>query len=828
MRLGRPSLTRSSLARPRPAPRGPNGRAGGTLASLGLSPASPEQLTSEDVLDLQRTAGNGAVSELLQRQPTPIPTTAPTGAGKAAPTGTPTPTTGGTTTAAPAAAPNPLSDARIKWIEELPTTIKLSIDSVGDNKLKKRIYAIDESLTKQRAAIDTAKTDDDKKAATEKMASSADTRAKEQIDKVHGKTWAVKRLALMDYLGCTLGGDAGVERYYRSLVQFGGQELWIHPEAARRLAKVSDALAKEKPAIPMPNTTVGFGLRGRHVHPGKEDKQPGMMTHSLGVAIDWEAYKNVHLKDEQLMHLITAVTDRPHNLQLPADAMATIVALGEQSMGNKLTDKQAKQAEKGAALVEQVGKDFDLLEAASDKFRDSLTFKKEDLLALHRDIRSVQGPLEDAREQLKSTRNKKKREELQWRIATLEAEVAKKMADNRAKLETLFKPWLDALKKARQGTLDDAKPLLKGKDLNDVLTSVGLKSKEKTVAAGTQAIAKDLAGLAKQAAGSTKSLGAVRARIAGAQAYLAKSGSDEDKAAWTDRLAKLEGRAAAAVGRATAVATEAKVLRGGAPPGAPAKPAGKARKPKWAKEVAAWEAEVAKHETAVTTAEGGLKTATGKVPPAAVTEAFKLRDERAASEQIRAQVSKQEFAKLQALKVKLFHLDKASQRLLTDASFMFPKASVRDPGVAQLTGVLEENESGARADIGGGGFFGTARSAKEGAAKAAKENKPMPNKAGFGKRFFQMMVTYGFEPAAHWRTADSMHFQVRGLVEAIVPADACQEPAAGAEDKAKDDKEKAAIEQTREKAVKHRAAGQAYSAAAVDARAKWAAESAKP
>lgn len=830
-----------------------------------------EAALAPQLIDLQRVAGNSAVSQLLQRQPWPHATN-PT----PQPAPKPGPTTGGPTTAPgqtptgttqPAATPasNPLSDTRIKWIEELPTLIKLSIDSVGDDKLKNRVRAIDESLARQRAAIDAAKTADDKKAATEKMAKSDDMKAKEEIDKVWGKKWAMNRLALMDYLGCTLGNDAGVERYYKSLVQFGSRQLYVHPEAARRLIRVRDELDKEK--IPMPTTDNGFALRGRHIHPTKQDKHPGMMTHSLGVAVDWEAYKNVHILDEQLMHLITAVTGRAHNIELPSGAMSTLVALGEKSMGNKLTADQEKAlAAKGDALIETVGKEFDRLEADSDMFRDSL--KKDDILALHRDINPVLKPLEAATKavpvaQAKLAQAQKRKDKgkdaavaaaqlalknAQDELAKRQADHDKKMADNKKKLEELFKPWLDALKKASEATVKEAEPLLKGKKLDAVLTKAGLESREKAVAGGTAAVAKELGTLvngikgAKGVKGTVPQAQGVRNQVAAAQAYLAKSGTEQEKTAWAEKLTKLEARAGAVVGRGAAAATEALVLRGASPWSPAAAPVAKPRKPKWEKEFPSWEADIAKHEAAMDTAEATLKTTTGTVPADAVKDAYKLRDDRAASEEIRKQVGKADFEKLQAFKVKAFHLDRAAYRLLNDASFMFQPADVRNPGVAQLTGTLDVNAEGKKAYLGGGGFFGTPTREKEAAAKVAKEGKgTAPTQSGFAKRFFQTMVKYGFEPAAQWRTADSMHFQVRGLVDAIVPADACVEPPKDAEEKtrsaiekAKTDKEKAKLESqltgiagAREKAAKERAAGEAYSTGAEAARKTWAAEGGK-
>jgi len=642
----------------------------------------------------------------------------------------------------------------------------------------------------------------------------------------------------MDYLGCSLGGDAGVERYFRSLVRFGSEELWVHPEVARRLARVEGELQREH--IPMPVTSVGFGLRGRHVHPRKEDLQPGMMTHALGVAIDWEAYKDVHIKDEQLMALIGAVTGHSHHLELPAGSLRTITALGERSMGNPLSAAQAADVQRGDALIETVGREFDRLEADSDMFRDSLTFDKADLLRLHREVRGVLAPLEAAQARLAGA-GPRARPAIQAEVARLQAVVDAKMAELRPRLTELFQPWLTALAKAADATRAEAAPLLKGKPLDAVLTDVGLKSKVGVVAEAARPVAADLRRLVRTTDTATARVRRVRTKVAGAQAYLAASGTEQERADWAERLTELDARAEALLGRGEAVSTEAGVLQGatpraaaasagirgsaGVPAPAPAPASARPRKPAWAREVAAWDADLASREAELSTAEASLQAATDKLPPESVVAAHALRDERAASDAIRGQVTAPEFKRLQALKAKLWHLERASHRLLEDASFMFPKATVRDPGVAQITGVLEENAAGTPADIGGGGFFGTATSAKEAAAAVAATGKgTVPARAGFGKRFFQTMVKYGFEPAAAWRTADSMHFQLRGLVDQIVPAKACEEPPDDAEATAPDDKARAAIVDARAKAVSARAAGKSFSAGAERAHAAWSTE----
>jgi hypothetical protein len=49
------------------------------------------------------------------------------------------------------------------------------------------------------------------------------------------------------------------------------------------------------------------------------------------------------------------------------------------------------------------------------------------------------------------------------------------------------------------------------------------------------------------------------------------------------------------------------------------------------------------------------------------------------------------------------------------------------------------------------------------------------DEADFNRAFFQRMVTYGFEPAASWHHADTMHFQLERLVHMIVPPAECED-----------------------------------------------------
>jgi hypothetical protein len=789
------------------------------------------RLAPPPVLELQEAAGNAAVTGLLQRQPTPDPKPAPTGGPKPGPTPGPGPNpTGGTgtptgTTTPPVTTPppDPLADSRIKWIEDLPTTLRLSIDSVGDSKLGNRIRALDASIARQQAVVDKAATKDAKEAATKAMESDADVKAKAELNRVQGNRWSTNRIAFMDYLGCSLGGDAGVERYYRAMVPFGTHELWVHPEVARRLIRVRDDLKAE--SIPMPETDVGFGLRGRHIHPAKEDMYPGMMIHSLGIAIDWEAYKNVHFKDEAEMALVDAVIGGSHSMQLPTRGLQTIVAMGEQAMGNTLTAQQQKDYANASTVIDTIGTEYDRLAKGSDDLRDSLTFDKDTLLALHHTLIDLQAPIPGLETRLTAAQRRKDKKDVpgaQKALDDAKKALADKMVEVKPQLQALFKPWTDALDKAIAATRKEAEPLLGGRPLEEVITDLGMESKRQGVATATKPAAGDLAKLLKDTKTTTTGTAAIRAKVASARAYLDTKGSDDEKAQWTAKLVDLEARAAKVIGRAAATQSEAQVLGGNAPVAAGALAAAKAKKPgNWDKDVAGWEADLVKLETAVGTGETALASASAKLTPEAIQQAHTFRDERAASEAIRSKVTKPQFAQLQALKVRLFNQKQASERLLNDASFMFKPQDVRNPGVAQLVGVLGQDPK-KKVDLGGGGFFGTSTAGLE----AIQKGKPT-SRSGFGKRFFQVMAQYGFEPAATWHTADTMHFQVRGLVDQVMPADSCKEPPADAESKAKDQAALDAIAAARAKAARERAAGVAFSTGAETAHATWEREGSK-
>lgn len=353
----------------------------------------------------------------------------------------------------------------------------------------------------------------------------------------------------MDYMGCTLGGDAGVRRYWEALTTWGDE--WgfvVHPEVARRLDRVKAELAQY--GVPMPQTTVGQSLRGDHTANKRERKSPGMMSHAMGVAADWFAYKNVHLTDERLMRVISAVTGGPHHMRLPKGGLSTITAMGEASMGSGTVDPAKAQE-----VIDAIGAEFDRLQAASDRLTTSLSTPKEEVLALQ----SALAPLAAAAETAKAAWQKAKpaqKAEKKAAFDTAQTALDAMEAELKPRLEALFAPWLTALdQKAKEIEKAAAD---RGVSLDEVTTEQTLKAKREALVVSAAPARKALAKVAAAAKGAGTRAAGVRGAAAGAVAHLgsgkAPRGATADQlGAWPGTVAGIVQRAAAAVSGATRV-----------------------------------------------------------------------------------------------------------------------------------------------------------------------------------------------------------------------------------------------------------------------------------
>jgi hypothetical protein len=681
---------------------------------------------------------------------------------------------------APAPAPDPLTDSRIAWIDALPVVKRATIDGLG-GPLTTRVRKLEAKLAKADQTKDDA----------------AGAAARTELDAIKRKNasdWSTHRIAFMDYMGCTLGGDAGVRRYWEALTTWGDE--WgfvVHPEVARRLDRVKAELAQY--GVPMPQTTVGQSLRGDHTANKRERKSPGMMSHAMGVAADWFAYKNVHLTDERLMRVISAVTGGPHHMQLPKGGLSTITAMGEASMGTGTVDPAKAQE-----VIDAIGAEFDRLQAASDRLTTSLSTPKEEVLALQSALAPLAGAAETAKVAWQKAVSQKakpaQQAEKKAAFDTAQAALDAKETELKPRLEALFAPWLTALdQKAKEIEKAAAD---RGVSLDEVTTEQTLKAKRGALVVSAAPAKKALAKIAAAAKGAGTRAAGVRGAAAGAVAYLGsgkapRAATADQLGTWPGTVGGIMQRAAAAVSGASRLKEEAELLSGAAP--APLG-AGKDAKPAFRgeRDLTSWVGTLDTAEEALRSTAKDLEAAAATLPPGQRDAAQDLAGLVASNAAVTARegIGKAGLAQLQEQKKELYWVQQAAKDLLQDASFMFKDPSVKNPGVVQLLGQAGDQ-------YGGGGFFGTT---------AVGRRNPKSDEAGFGKLFFQTMAKYGFEPAASWHTADTMHFEVEALVQTIVPPEHCEEPPADAEDKARADpkltgaaleKKLKAIEDQREK-----------------------------
>jgi len=207
-------------------------------------------LGRDDVIELQHSAGNRAVTQLVVLRDT------------------------GTHVADKA--PNAATDTGpdIGWIEGLDPHIKTQIDTFSE------------------AYLQAQKTD----IARQKV---LDART-------------ANRTTFMHTMRTLFGTDAKIQEHFEAIKPMNNDRanpLWAHVSTRERLLNVQDELKQQD--SPMPNTDVALGLRGDHLHP--QGKTAGWFTHATGFAIDWKAYATPHIVSGALIKLFGEVTGgTPH------------------------------------------------------------------------------------------------------------------------------------------------------------------------------------------------------------------------------------------------------------------------------------------------------------------------------------------------------------------------------------------------------------------------------------------------------------------------------------------------------------------------------------
>jgi hypothetical protein len=701
-----------------------------------LSPAWPSAL-----MRLQRAIGNKATSDFITRHNGGVHQTG--GLHAVVQRHPPDDPTGQTP------AKDPLDDPRTNWVDNLPMGVRSSVDNIA-NSVEGKMRDLGRLAAGGKARSPKQLTAAEKADPTAALAA---------IRTREASTWASNRHKFMDYMAPSLGGDEGVQAYFSSMVSY-GSDLFVHPEVARRLERVEKEL--DTAGFPMPQTTVGFSARGDHLHDKskRERNSAGMLAHAMGVAVDYFAYKNVHLKDARLRAVLHAVGGRAPNMQLAGDALRTIVQSGEAKMGNGSIDPAKWQA-----LETEIGKEFDALVKASDAVETSLDpALRNEVIQSHRQLMSLRAEKARLKTALRRA-PKAKKEAAQTELATATANLTTAETELRGRLPVLFKPWLDKIDKR----IEDLKKAAaaKGVDLEQISTPEGLESLSKQAASalkpGKSALQRALA----QAKSAADSAARVAERVGGSitaiqTGRVPKGAAPNDIAQWTLDLEALRTESDAAIADALTLGARAAALLGTSAPGQPKSRRASVKRFKGTSDVADLRKKLGAARAAALQGTDSLAKGEAAAPDAARLAAD-VRTRKEANAAARGKVSKDDFAQLQDAKRDLFWLRQASKDLVSDLSFMFKGPDVRDPGAVQLLGGLGDDK------YGGGGFFGP----NDRSAGTKKDDKYYAE-SGFNKRFFQIMASYGFEIAATWKTSDAMHFEVEGIVQDIVTPSAAE------------------------------------------------------
>jgi hypothetical protein len=246
------------------------------------------------------------------------------------------------------------------------------------------------------------------------------------------------RATFMQTMRWAMGDDdAVIQKHFQEIqpIDVGGAELWAHISTRERLLEVKADL--EAQGIPMPQTTVGLGMRGDHLARG--DKGRGWFTHAVGFAVDWRAYSTPKIADKKLIALFETVTgDRP-------DMKTSVESDKRIDLEIKMGQGTANAAD-AKKLLDSVESEYQRLAEGSEKFKTDLPKETMDRL---RELEQARFAARTAQRKLDTVRTRKKpkatAEEME--AATKAAADAKERHTKlQAAVETdlpkLFEPWV--------------------------------------------------------------------------------------------------------------------------------------------------------------------------------------------------------------------------------------------------------------------------------------------------------------------------------------------------------------------------------------------------
>ncbi|HUP86657.1 MAG TPA: hypothetical protein VM143_13400 [Acidimicrobiales bacterium] len=573
---------------------------------------------------------------------------------------------------------------------------------------------------------------------------------------------STNRTTFMRNMRPYLGSDGAIQRLFTDIKPIPGTDLWAHVSTRERLLAVKADV--EEKGSPMPRTSVGQALRGRHLHEdSKAGPGAGMMTHAMGFAIDWNAYSAPHVLDPKLHALFETVTDNGP----PAIKAGTWKGRHDavEAMG------KGENPAEGEALIATFEKEYERLVTASEKFKTDLP---PDSMKPLREVEEARWAIVTAQKALKAEKLRKGRtkesvKKVADAIAAAVADFDAKAAFVRANLATIFEPWTKKLD-ARLARIE-AKANEQDVDLDKLTGAFGFKSLAAELARidkkARPHVAKAKAVLRTIRSIETR-LHRIAVRIAAAQAWLADSGGrgrpDVDTASrWRGDLAELGESVEVVRTELGGVQSQLGSLLPGAKVEAPAPKPGGARRIDDST-IAVLRKDLAALSPGIAAAQEKLAAVADPLSAMVDARAAKSEDiaERKAylaetTERLGGGASKAAKAignaavkELLDQKLKLLSLKGAKDALLTDAGgFVLKAKSVRDPAITQLLGLMGGTE--------GGGFF---TPDKAGGEKAAKK-KEWSSEHGFNLTFMKSMLRHGFEAGVAWeKSPDTMHFEL--------------------------------------------------------------------
>ncbi|MEV6491927.1 DUF4157 domain-containing protein, partial [Actinoplanes sp. NPDC051633] len=278
-----------------------------------------------------------------------------------------------------------------------------------------------------------------------------------------------------------LGGIPQVPTHFEAIHPIdvaGGNQLFVHDSTRERLLAVKADL--EAKNIPMPSTTVGLGLRGRHLHAATG---AGMMTHGLGFACDWKAYAAPHIKDAKLHTLFETVTGGSTSFHLEAGGKP-LGAEGRRDLIEQMGQGKA-DPDRARQLLESVTSEYNRLVQQSAAFKNSLP---ESSLAPLREVERRRTEMNNLATRVEKAKPKD-RPPLEATLAEAKKAFDAARAQVEANLTTIFKPWLDEI--AERSAEIEKVAADKGVDLSsEVTTAETLKGLGKEVGVLGKAVQK--------------------------------------------------------------------------------------------------------------------------------------------------------------------------------------------------------------------------------------------------------------------------------------------------------------------------------------------------